>query len=62
MKTTLDELIILLKSIKKKNAKNGLLEVVIDGNEDGFYSLESVYPWEDEDGNEYINLKSSNEL
>ena len=53
---TVRELEKALSKIKNKN-----LRVVVDADENGYYSLEKIEVVNDEDGNEFLNLDSSNE-
>ncbi len=47
--------------IKKLNAFDKDMEIVIDSDENGFYSLEGIEEVVHEDGEIYVNLISSNE-
>ena len=50
-----------LKKLLEKYSDN--TEVIIDGDENGWYSLESIEPYTDEDRkNQFVNLVSSNEI
>jgi len=52
------DLISMLKELLKKH---GDLDIVINANSDGWYNLEEVDIFKDEDGEEFINLSSSND-
>jgi hypothetical protein len=54
------KLVNLIIELKELHEKHGNIDVVIDHDENGYHNVEKVKKITD-DGNEFINIKSSNE-